>query len=225
MTRATLVLMALLVAASSCGSPAKEPPAKSFRDIIKLHAREDARVDAFSTRADQARILGDSSAKVWVVAVVDFQCGDCRRWYEEVLPTLRTGPIAAGQVRVALLQMPMASHLNAMTSGVAAVCAADEGRFWETTSRIFATQDQWKDLPDARPFLDSVAIGTGVDATRHRQCTERARGMKLVQTDAERSRAAGVDMLPTFFIGTHRVVGYTSAAAFRTVLDSALQGR
>ena len=217
--------MAMMVAASSCGSPAKEPPARSVRDAIKEHAREDPREDAFSARADQARILGDSSARVWVIAVVDFQCGDCRRWYDEVLPALRTGPIASGQVRVALLQMPMASHLNATISGVAAVCAADEGKFWETASRIFATQDQWKDLPDARPFLDSVAIGTGVEATRHRQCTERARGMKLVQTDAERSQAAGVNTLPTFFIGTHRLAGYANAATFRAVLDSALAGR
>jgi protein-disulfide isomerase len=48
--------------------------------------------------------------------------------------------------------------------------------------------------------------------------------MKLVQTDAERSKAAGVDSLPTFFIGTHRLVGYSTPAAFRLVLDSALAG-
>lgn len=225
MSRTTHILTAFLLGVTSCGSPAKQPPARSFRAIINEHARGDARVDSFSTLADQARILGDSSAKLWLVAVVDYQCRDCKRWHDEVLPALRSGPIAAGQMRLALLQMPLASHLNAMPSGIASVCAATEGKYWETTSRIFGTQDQWKDLPDARPFLDSVAIGAGVPAAVHRQCTERARGEKLVQSDAERSRAAGVDSLPTFFIGTHKLVGYSTAAAFRAVLDSALAGR
>ncbi len=222
MRRNIPLIATLLLAATSCGSPAKEPEARTFREIIHEHAREDTRVDTFTTRADGARVLGDSAAPVWVVAVVDFQCADCRRWYEESLPALRSGPVAAGRLRLALLQMPAASHLNAMTSGIASVCAANEGKYWEVASRIFATQDQWKDLPDARPYLDSVAIRTGVDAAAHRQCTESARGMKLVQTDAERSRTAGVDTLPTFFVGTRRVVGYTTAAAFRAVVDSAL---
>ena len=217
-------LLAALVL-TGCSAPANEPRARSVREVISEHAREDARVDSFSTLADQERVLGDSTAKLWIVAVVDFQCRECKRWYEEVLPALRAGPIAERKVRVALLQMPAAAHLNAMVSAVGAVCAATEGKYWETTSRFFAAQDQWKDLPDARPLLDSIAIAADVNAAAHRQCTERARGMKLVLTDAERSRAAGVDSLPTFFIGTHRLVGYSTPAVFRAVLDSALIGR
>ncbi len=224
MTRPFLLLATLLLGAAGC-SPDKEPAPRSFREIMNEHGRLDARVDAFSTLADRERILGDSTARVWIVAVVDFQCAECRRWYEEMLPGLRDGPVKDGRVRVALLQMPAAAHLNAMTSAVGAVCAATEGKYWDVTSRIFATQDAWKNFPDARPYLDSLAIAAGVDAKVHRQCTERARGMKLVQTDAERSKAAGVDSLPTFFIGTHRLVGYSTPAAFRAVLDSALAGR
>lgn len=219
-----LSLLAMLLLAASCSAPAKEPRAPSFRDMINENAREDKRADPFSTAADRERIIGDSAAPVWIVAVIDFQCAECRHWYEDMLPGLRAGPVKDGRARVALLQMPAAAHLNAMTSAVGAVCAASEGKYWDVASRIFATQDAWKNLPDARPYLDSLAIGTGVDPTAHRQCTERARGMKLVKMDAERSRAAGVDSLPTFFIGAHRLVGY-SPAAFRAVLDSALAGR
>lgn len=220
----SLSLLAAILLTTSCSAPKSEPRERSFKEIINQHAREDTRVDSFSTLADRERILGDSAAPLWIVAVVDFQCAECKRWYEEMLPSLRGGPVAQGRARVALLQMPAAAHLNAMTSAIGAVCAATEGKYWDAASRIFATQDAWKNLPDARPYLDSVAIRVGVDSTVHRQCTERARGMKLVLTDAERSRDAGVDSLPTFFIGTHRLVGYRSPAAFRAVLDSALAG-
>jgi hypothetical protein len=212
---------ALAFAATGCAAPQEKPHAPSVRDMINEHARLDARVDSFSTLADSKRVLGDSAARVWIVAVV----ADCKRWHDEVLPGLRSGPVNEGRVRVALLQMPAAAHLNAMASAIGTVCAATEGKYWEVTSRVFATQAQWKDLPDARPFVDSLAIAAGVDPIVQRQCTERARGMKLVQTDAARSRAAGVDSLPTFFIGTHKLVGYSSAVAFRAVLDSALAGR
>jgi Protein-disulfide isomerase len=224
MTRHSLPLLATLLLATSCRSPRDQPRERSFKEIINEHARADTRVDTFSTVADRQRILGDSAAPVWVVAVVDFQCAECKRWYQEMLPRLRDGAVKEGRARVALLQMPASEHLNAMVSAIGAVCAATEGKYWDVTSRIFETQDAWKNLPDARPYLDSVAIRLGVDSTVHRQCTERARGMKLVLTDAERSRDAGVQSLPTFFIGTHRLVGYTSAAAFRAVLDSALAG-
>ena len=46
--------------------------------------------------------------------------------------------------------------------------------------------------------------------------------MKLIMTDIERNRAAGVDSLPTFFIGRHKVVGAPTVATFRAVIDSAL---
>ena len=224
MKRYCLPLLATLLLATGCDARSKEAPAPSFREAIKEHARQTELVDSFSLRADRERVLGDSAAGVWIVAVVDFQCAECKRWYAEVLPGLRAGPVADGRVRVALLQMPEPAHLNAMASAIGAVCAATEGKYWDVTSRIFAAQDQWKNLPDARPYLDSVASRAGVDAAVHRQCTERARGMKLVQTDAERSRAAGVESLPTFFIGAHRLVGYSTPAAFRATLDSALAG-
>ena len=220
-----LPLLVTFLIGTGCNAPAKEPPERSFREIINQRARADARVDTFSTLADRERILGDSTAPVWIVAVIDFQCAECKRWYDDMLPGLRDGPVKQSRARVALLQMPADAHLNAMASAIGAVCAATEGKYWDVTSRIFATQDAWKNLPDARPYLDSVAISTGVDPAVHRQCTERARGMKLVQTDAERSKTAGVDSLPTFFIGTHRLVGYSTPAAFRAVLDSALAGR
>ena len=225
MKRADTLLAALALLSAGCASPAEQPKMPSFKEMINEHAREDARVDSFSTRADRERVLGDSTAPVWIVAVVDFQCAECKRWYDEVLPGLRAGPVKDGRARVALLQMPAPAHLNAMASAIGAVCAATEGKYWEVTSRIFATQDQWKGLPDSRPYVDSLAIAAGVDSVVHRQCTERARGMKLVQTDAARSRAAGVDSLPTFFVGTHKIIGYSTAAAFRAVLDSAIGGR
>jgi protein-disulfide isomerase len=220
----TLVL-ALLSVALACTGSKPEPPPKTVRDIIVERTRSDARPDSFTTAADRGRVLGDSTAKVWVVVVSDFQCAECKRWHDEILPVVRKEYVATGRVRVAFLNMPLPVHLNGVASALAGGCASQEGRFWETADRIFATQSQWKDLPDARPFLDSLAIAGGADAAKLRLCTERALAMKLIRTDAERAKAAGVDSLPTFFIGSHKLVGHVPVATFRAVADSVLAGK
>ncbi len=187
--------------------------------------REDTRPDSFTTSADLGRVMGDSAAKVWIVMVSDFQCADCKRWYDEVYPLVKQEYVATGRVRFAYINMPSSAHLNATPSALAAACASAAGKFWETAGRIFDTQILWKDLPDARPFLDSLAIAAGVNAPAQRLCTERARSMKLLQADVRRGQAAGVDSLPTFFVGTHKVVGPAPFITLRPVIEAALSGK
>jgi protein-disulfide isomerase len=226
MSRRLFIPIAFLGAALACGSSTPEPPPKSFRDlIIEKKNRALTRPDSFTPAADRGRVLGDSAAPVWVVFVGDFQCADCKRWYGEVYPVLRKEYVATGRVRLAFLNMPQPAHLNAMPTALAAGCAAAQGKFWETYSEIFETQSRWKDLPDARPYLDSLAIAAGADAKKLRFCTEAAQATKLVNTDVERTKAAGVDSVPTFFIGTRKLVGYTTVGRFRAEVDSALAGK
>lgn len=232
MPRTLLMITSMLLAsAAACSGPekdrAKQEPWVSPLVRAKMAERRlaDARPDSFTTAADQGRIMGAPTAPVWVVIVSDFQCADCKRWYHEVFPQLVKEYESTGRIRLAYVNMPSETHPNAMATALAATCAAASGRFWETAERIFAAQDTWRSLPDARPYLDSLAIAAGVNAQTQRLCSERARGMKLVQDDAERSTKAGVDSLPTFFIGTHKVVGAASFATFRSVIESALAGR
>ena len=228
MPRSLSLSLALVGAALACGTPKSESP-KSAASFIRARIAErvtaDTRPDSFTLAADHGRVLGETSAPVWVVVVSDFQCRDCKQWNDDVFPLIRKEYVATGRVRMAYVNMPLDIHLNAVPTALAAFCASAQGKFWETHARIFETQSRWKDLPDARPFLDSLAIAAGADAATQRLCTERARAMKLIQQDAERSKAAGVDSLPTFFIGTHRVLGPASVATFRAVIDSALAGK
>ena len=231
MTRTLSIALMLLGGAAAC-SPSKPAKPKSevwvspfIRAQMAERARTDTRPDSFTSAADLGRVVGEPTAPVWVVMVSDFQCADCKRWYDEVYPLVKKEYVATGRVRFAYINMPSSAHLNGMLSALAAACASAEGKFWETSGRLFETQALWKDLPDARPFLDSLAIAAGVDAKTQRLCTERARSMKLVQTDIARGQAAGVDSLPTFFVGTHKVLGPAPFITFRAVIESALAGR
>jgi protein-disulfide isomerase len=215
-------LLAVLGAALACDKSTPEPPPKSFRDVVVERSRASTRPDSFSVAADRGRVLGDSAAPVWVVVVSDYQCAQCKRWNDEVLPMLRSEYVTTGRIRLAVLNMPQTAHLNGVPTALAATCASAQGKFWETSAKIFETQHTWKDLPDARPYLDSLAIAAGADAPTLRACTENARGLKLINADIARNKAAGVDSVPTFFIGARKVVGAPTIAAFRAAIESAL---
>ena len=228
MLRPLSVTSFLLGAALACGTSKPEPPKSpesSIRARIVAHSRADTRPDSFTLAADRGRVLGEATAPVWVVIVGDFQCRDCKRWNDDVFPIIKKEYVATGRVRMAFLNMPLPAHLNGMPTALVAACASAQGKFWETHARIFETQSQWADLPDARPYLDSLAIAAGADAATQRLCSERARGTKLIRQDVERLTTAGVDSLPTFFIGMRKVLGPAPVATFRATIDSALAGK
>lgn len=224
MFRKFSIPLACLGAALACDTPTPHPP-RSFREFVVERRRADPRPDSFSLAADRGRVLGAATAPVWLVVVSDFQCPICKQWYDEVFPVIRREYVATGKVRVGYINMPQAAHLNGMPTALAAACASAQGKFWETSVRIFETQKRWDTLPDARPFLDSLAIAAGAEPVSLRICTERARATKLVLEDVERGKAAGVNALPAFFIGKHKLLGATSVVTFRAVIDSALAGQ
>ena len=53
-------------------------------------------------------------------------------------------------------------------------CAAAQGKFWNLHDRIFDTQNSWKGLMDARPYLDSLALASGVDGAKLKACEQQA---------------------------------------------------
>ena len=102
------------------------------------------------------------------------------------------------------------------------MCAAAQGRFWPTHDRIFDTQNSWKGLKDARPYLDSLAIAAGADAAKLRACEDGKHVEPLIDADKERFQKAGVGGTPTFYIGNVTMVGALPPKDFRRVIDSVL---
>src|SRR4051812_32643912 len=44
--------------------------------------------DTTTDRADRGRIAGDSSAKLWVIMISDFQCPFCKQWHDSFFAPL-----------------------------------------------------------------------------------------------------------------------------------------
>lgn len=173
-------------------------------------------------RADRGRIDGRESASVWLVVISDFQCPFCKRWHEETGPRIHADYVRTGKIRIAYLNLPISTHRNAVPAHEAAMCAAEQGRFWPVADALFATQDSWKSRFNVTPFFDSLALKQVPDAARYRNCIASAATRPLIDADVARIQRLGVSSTPTFIIGQQMIVGAQPYDVFRRALDAAL---
>lgn len=177
---------------------------------------------ALRVRADLGRIRGAESAPVWVVAISDFECPYCKRWHDETAGRIETEYVRTGKVRIAYMNYPLNSHRNARPAHEAAMCAAEQGKFWPMADAIFDSQDEWKRLADPSVHFDALARKAGVDPARQRACLSSGAVRALIDADLDRSTRAGAGSTPSFFIGSRALIGAQPYAAFKQAIDAAL---
>ena len=84
------------------------------------------------------RSKGAASAPVTVYEMSDFQCPYCRRFALETFPTLEREYIATGKVRWVFVNFPLTSiHPNAVAAAEVALCAAQQGAFWQVHDLLY----------------------------------------------------------------------------------------
>ena len=136
-----------VIAAELAGSPTS---IDEYSDNIQSLARLDPPGFAIVPgRPDipGAPIEGNPDARVVIVEFSDFQCPFCQRWYFESLPEIRE--LVGDDVAIAFVHFPLTQlHPNAATVHVAALCAGEQGKFWEMHDLLFEQQDQWALLPN-----------------------------------------------------------------------------
>jgi protein-disulfide isomerase len=181
--------------------------------------------DALSARMDQARILGNPSARVWFVMASDFQCPYCKQFHDQSFATLRQEYVATGKVRMAYINFPLPIHANAWPAAEVAMCAGAQGKFWQMQDALFGSQDRWAEKQPAAPVLDSVAQSIGVDTTALDQCVSGKTVHDLIEADRDRADRAGVNATPTIIIGDKLMQGVEPIGNYQHVLDSALAAR
>lgn len=214
-----LALLLVVAVACSGGADARQEaqpsPAAAARDTTDW--------PMLRARADSARIMGDSGAKVWLVIASDFQCPWCKRWHQETAPAVKKEYVETGKIRIAYLQYPLNGHQHAMPAAEASMCAGAQGKFWEYHDRLFATQDQWTPLPDASAFYQNLAQEVGLDTAAWQQCMADDVMLPMIAADQQRAQAAGVSSTPSFFVGNQRIDGAETIDVFRKVLDPAVE--
>ena len=179
--------------------------------------------DSLSDRADRGRILGDSTATLWVIVASDFQCPFCKQWEDASFARIVKDYVHTGRVRLAFLNMPLNIHRNAVPAAEAAMCASAQNKFWPMHDALFASQTSWEQLANPSAKFDSLAASLGVSMPQWRECTSKHLLLPLVEADRDRARQAGVGSTPTFFVGDQTLAG--SDKDIPAAIDAALKAR
>jgi protein-disulfide isomerase len=178
--------------------------------------------DSISQRADRGRILGDTTAKLWVIMASDFQCPYCKQWHDARFSQLMQNYVAKGRIRLGFINFPLSQHQNALPASEAGMCAAAQGKFLAMHEALFATQAKWETLRNPKPVFDSLAAASGVNMPAYTACVSQHLTVPLIEADHDRWATAGVKSTPTFFVGRQMLQG--ADADVPAAIDAALSG-
>jgi predicted DsbA family dithiol-disulfide isomerase len=162
-----------------------------------------------------APVRGNPAAPVTVVEFSDFQCPYCARARPAVN---QVREVYGDEVRIVFRHFPLGFHTQAPKAGEAAVCAGEQGRFWEMHDRMFAQPGRL-----AVPDLKEHAASLGLDTRAFDQCLDSGRHAGLVERDTAAGARYGVSGTPAFFINGRPLVGAQPFEAFARVIDDELE--
>jgi protein-disulfide isomerase len=169
--------------------------------------------DVYTFDLANAAVLGKKNAKIQIVEFSDFQCPFCSRV---------GGPLKAVQKHygddavVVFKNFPLSFHKEAMAAAQAALCAKDEGKFWEFHDQLFADQKALKEKKWAE-----YAATLGLNKAKFDECMSSKKYEAQVRAEMAEGRKAKVRGTPSVYINGRKFSspsGY-NLAAFTKVID------
>lgn len=173
---------------------------------------------------DEDHIRGAKNAKVTVIEYSDFECPFCKRFHPTMQQIVDEYP---NDVRWVYRQAPLASlHSKATKEAEATECAAEQGKFWELTDKIFeiTPSNDGLNLDD----LPKLAQQAGVPNVQQFQaCLDSGKYAQHVQDDLADAQSAGMRGTPYSVVITPNgdklpVSGAQPYASVKQVVDKAL---
>ena len=215
------------------GQQAIQKELAEIKKLLRAQRPQPARAAAFQPQdvaIKGAPFLGPADAKVTLVEFTDYQCPFCRRHFTNVMPEIRKEYVDTGKLKYVMRQFPLVNiHSRATKASEAALCAGDQGKYWEVHQRIF---DNQRKLSDAD--LMAHAEAESLDTATFKACLDDGRYTEQVKSDTSDGSKAGVRGTPSFLLGltdpanpdkikaTQFIRGAQAFDAFKTKIDELL---
>ncbi|MCA9957813.1 MAG: thioredoxin domain-containing protein [Anaerolineales bacterium] len=168
---------------------------------------------------DRCVTRGNKDSDVVVVEVSDYGCSHCRDFHAETLPLLKQQYIDTDEIYWVV--MPYALSATTLPASNAAMCANEQGAFFEYSDALFEQQSN-ATLALTRAGFEQAAESLGLDMDAFSQCLSDGRYNSVVSENADTARSAGVSATPTFFLNDDMLEGAYPFAIFQQRLDALL---
>jgi protein-disulfide isomerase len=159
---------------------------------------------------------GPATAPVQIVEFSDFQCPYCSR----LLPTLQQVKQKYGdKIHLTFRQYPLPIHNNAPKAAEAALCANDQGKFWQMHDAMFADQGGLA----ADGLKAKAGKIEGLKADVFNSCLDSGKHAEEVKKDIAAGSAAGVNGTPAMFVNGRFISGAVPLDDITKVIDDELK--
>lgn len=159
---------------------------------------------------------GADDAPVTIVEVSDYNCNHCKNFNVETAGLLEDLYVTPGQVKWVIL--PYALGPQTAPAPAAAMCAAEQDRFFEYHRQLFEQQGS-PQFMTAAGFQQAAEIA-GLDSEAFNACLQEGKYNSTVQENVIAATAVGVDSTPTFFINDVMLRGNQPLTAFQQQINA-----
>jgi protein-disulfide isomerase len=211
-----VLIVVVMIVVSSMGDDSPAIGSLDFSDGEGLQS---------GTTAEGFPYMGSPDAPVKFIEYSDYFCGHCKDFALETSPAIEEAYVETGQVQyiTSYYALGKDARLSVVEAGA---CAADQGRFFEYKTLLFANQqqlgttapEQWKDL------LVQYAEEVSLDVPTFESCWEEGRHQRQIVNAIDEAWEQGITSTPTFLINGQRVVGNQSFETFQAAIENALAG-
>jgi protein-disulfide isomerase len=171
------------------------------------------------TAAANGTTLGNADAPVTIYEYSDFQCPYCRVAAAEVVPRLDTDYLATGKAKLIFKIMTFIGQ-ESRWAAEAALCAGDQGKFWEYHNKLFEEQNGENKGTFKVENLKRFAGEIGLNQDEFNTCFDAEKYAGQLADALDEAKNRGVNSTPTFFVGQTQVD--TSYDAISKAIEAAL---
>ncbi|RMG78408.1 MAG: hypothetical protein D6712_21545, partial [Chloroflexi bacterium] len=167
--------------------------------------------------------LGDPTAPVEVVEISSFDCPHCREFHETVTPSLIERARAGDIVFVYVPLWGTGGIPNGEGAARAALCAGEQGRFWEMHSILFHWQGQFPASPFSTNRLTAGIENLGLDVGAFNACFNSEKTNNTLEAAREFAISKGEEFTGTPSVYINGVlVSPATLDEITTAIDEAL---
>jgi protein-disulfide isomerase len=181
--------------------------------------------EAINTQVDGVHI-GDPNAPVKVDIYEDFRCSGCKYYTQNFESQIIQTYVETGKVYYtfhSFIVIDTSDGTDASyRSANAAMCAAEQGYFWEYQDTLFANQVTEDASLFSNERLTIMAQNLKLDMTAFNQCFKEDRYASTIRNDISQGQSLEISGTPSIFVNGTLVQSYDQVA---TAIDAVLAGR
>jgi protein-disulfide isomerase len=160
------------------------------------------------------QVQGPPDAPITLVEFSDYECPFCKAAEPVLKQVLARYPT---QVKLVFKNFPLDSHPKARPAAEAALCAGEQGKFWEMHAKLFEKAPQI-----APEQIASIAAEAGLDAKKLDECMQAKRFAAQIDADLAEGKKAGVAGTPAFYVNGVPISGGRTVDDFVKAINAEL---